>query len=84
MLQALRFGRFGMSHVIMMGSSGAFIALSIQACERTRKETRFRATAYYNAGLLHFFSCADRGSGDRRGSRGSGFSEGGAPLYAKV
>ena len=31
MLQALRFGRFGMGHVLMMGSSGAFIAVSIQA-----------------------------------------------------
>ena len=31
MLQALRLGRFGMGHVLMMGSSGAFIAVSIQA-----------------------------------------------------
>lgn len=31
MLQAFRLGRFGMGHVLMMGSSGAFIAVSIQA-----------------------------------------------------
>ena len=31
MLQALRLGRFGMGHVLMMGSSGAFIAVSIKA-----------------------------------------------------
>ena len=31
MLQALRLGRFGMGQVLMMGSSGAFIAVSIQA-----------------------------------------------------
>ncbi len=31
MLQALRLGRFGMGHVLMMGSSAAFIAVSIQA-----------------------------------------------------
>ena len=30
-LQALRFGRIGMGHVLMMGSSGAFIAVSITA-----------------------------------------------------
>ena len=30
-LQALRLGRFGMSHVLMMGSSAAFIAVSIEA-----------------------------------------------------
>ena len=31
MLQAFRLGRFGMGHVLMMGSSGAFIAVSIEA-----------------------------------------------------
>ena len=30
-LQSLRFGRFGMGHVLMMGSSGVFIAVSIKA-----------------------------------------------------
>ena len=52
---------------IMFGSSYAHFAAgeldaafeaarrSIEACESTRKEARFRAAAYYNAGLLHFF-----------------------------
>ena len=31
MLHALRLGRFGMGHVLMMGSSGAFIAVCIEA-----------------------------------------------------
>lgn len=33
MLQALRFGRFGMGHVLMMGSSAAFIAVCIKALD---------------------------------------------------
>ena len=31
MLQAFRFGRFGTGHVLMMGSSGAFLAVCIEA-----------------------------------------------------
>ena len=34
MLQAFRFARIGMGHVLMMGSSAAFIAVSIEALDR--------------------------------------------------
>ena len=33
MLQSVRFGRFGMGHVLMMGSSAAFIAVGIEALQ---------------------------------------------------
>ncbi len=52
MLQALRFGRFGMGHVLMMGSSAAFIAVCIEALTKGGPATM--ATLVVASALFQF------------------------------
>ena len=52
MLQAFRLGRFGMGHVLMMGSSAAFIAVGIEALTKGGPATF--ATLVVASGLFQF------------------------------
>ncbi len=52
MLQSLRLGRFGMGHVLMMGSSAAFIAVGIEALTKGGPATF--ATLVVVSGLFQF------------------------------
>ena len=52
MLQSLRLGRFGMGHVLMMGSSAAFIAVGIEALTKGGPATF--ATLVVASGLFQF------------------------------